>query len=91
MAYKKTDKLIKYNNQFNKDNYDRISLMIPKGTKEVIQLCAKVDGESVNGFINRLIDAEIDRMVAMGIIEVGADNTGTATADTTPGGGSENL
>lgn len=91
MAYKKTDKLIKYNNQFNKDNYDRISLMIPKGKKEVIQLCAKVDGESVNGFINRLIDAEIDRMVAMGIIEVGADNTGTATADTTPGGGSENL
>ena len=91
MAYKKTDKLIKYNNQFNKDNYDRISLMIPKGKKEVIQLCAKVDGESVNGFINRLIDAEIDRMVASGIIEVGADNTGTATADTTPGGGSENL
>ena len=91
MAYKKTGKLIKYNNQFNKDNYDRISLMIPKGKKEVIQLCAKVDGESVNGFINRLIDAEIDRMVAMGIIEVGADNTGTATADTTPGGGSENL
>ena len=71
MAYKKTDKLIKYNNQFNKDNYDRISLMIPKGKKEVIQLCAKVDGESVNGFINRLIDAEIDRMVASGIIEVG--------------------
>ena len=91
MAYKKTDKLIKYNNQFNKDNYDRISLMIPKGKKEVIQLCAKVDGESVNGFINRLIDAEIDRMVAMGIVEVGADNTGTPTADTTPGGGSENL
>lgn len=91
MAYKKTDKLIKYNNQFNKDNYDRISLMIPKGKKEVIQLCAKVDGESVNGFINRLIDAEIDRMVASGIIEVGENNTGTPKADTTPGGGSENL
>lgn len=95
MAYKKTDKLIKYNNQFNKDNYDRISLMIPKGKKELIQLCVKVDGESVNGFINRLIDAEIDRMVASGIIEVGENvgenNTGTATADKTPVGGSENL
>lgn len=91
MAYKKTDKLIKYNNQFNKDNYDRISLMIPKGKKEVIQLCAKVDGESVNGFINRLIDAEIDRMVASGNIEVEENNTGTPTADTTPGGGSEKL
>lgn len=62
MAYKKTDKLIKYNNQFNKDNYDRVSLMIAKGKKEQIQALAKINGESVNGFINRLIDAEIERM-----------------------------
>lgn len=62
MAYKKTDKLIKYNNQFNKDNYDRVSLMIAKGKKEQIQALAKSNGESLNGFINRLIDAEIERM-----------------------------
>ena len=37
MAYKKTDRLIAYNNQYNKDKYDRFSLMLPKGKKEVIQ------------------------------------------------------
>lgn len=56
MAYKKTDRLIKYNNNFNKDNYDRISLMVAKGKKEIIQAKAKDDNESVNAFINKAID-----------------------------------
>jgi hypothetical protein len=60
MPYKKTDKLIKYNNDFNKENYDRVSLMLPKGKKERIQEYVKQTGESVNGFINRLIDRELD-------------------------------
>lgn len=78
MAYKKTDKLIKYNNQFNKENYDRISLMIAKGKKEEIQALAKANGESVNGFINRLIDAEIERMERDGTDKQDTDSTGTA-------------
>lgn len=56
MAYKKTDRLIKYNNNFNKDNYDRISLMVAKGKKEIIQAKAKEDNASVNAFINKAID-----------------------------------
>lgn len=56
MAYKKTDRLIKYNNNFNKDNYDRISLMVAKGKKEIIQAKAKEDNVSVNAFINKAID-----------------------------------
>lgn len=75
MAYKKTDKLIKYNNQFNRENYDRISLMIAKGKKEQIQALAKLNAESVNGFINRLIDAEIERMEQNGKLDT--DSTGT--------------
>lgn len=78
MAYKKTEKLIKYNNQFNKDNYDRISLMIAKGKKEQIQALARAHGESVNGFINRLIDAEIERMERDGTGKQDTDSTGTA-------------
>lgn len=58
MAYKKTDKLIEYNNQYNKEKYDRFSLMLPKGKKSMIQQALK-DGESVNGFINALIDKEL--------------------------------
>lgn len=76
MAYKKTDKLIKYNNQFNKENYDRISLMIQKGRKEQLQALAKANGESVNKLINRLIEAEIERMG--GTVKLDADGTGTA-------------
>ena len=58
MAYKKTDKLIEYNNQYNRENYDRVSLMLPSGKKAIIKKALK-DGESVNGFINALIDKEL--------------------------------
>ena len=60
MAYKKTDKLIEYNNKFNKENYDRVSLMLPKGKKDIIKDKAKENGESVNAFINRAIDLLLD-------------------------------
>ena len=46
---KKFDK-IKYNNSFNKDAYDRFSLMLPKGKKEIIQKYAKRKNESINAF-----------------------------------------
>ena len=58
MAYKKTEKLIQYNNEYNRNNYDRVSLMLPTGKKEIIK-SALHDGESVNGFINALIDKEL--------------------------------
>lgn len=61
MAYKKTEKLIKYNNNFNRENYDRISLMVAKGKKEIIQAKAKENNESVNAFINRAIDLLLDK------------------------------
>lgn len=61
MAYKKTEKLIKYNNDFNRENYDRISLMVAKGKKEIIQAKAKENNESVNAFINRAIDLLLDK------------------------------
>ena len=66
MSYKKTDKLIKYNNDFNKNNYDRISLMLPKGKKDLIKSIASNNGESVNAFINRAIDTEINKSMGGG-------------------------
>ncbi len=59
MAYKDKSTAIKYNNEFNKQAYDRINLTVPKGKKEIIQRMAQLKGESVNAFINRLIDTEI--------------------------------
>ena len=38
-------------NQYIKDTYDRVSITLPKGTKQQI-----IDnGETVNGLINRLV------------------------------------
>lgn len=41
--------------------YDRVNLTMPKGKKETIQTHAEARGESVNGFINRAIDHEMER------------------------------
>lgn len=50
---------IAYNNTFIAGKYDRINLTVPKGKKEVIKDHAEANGESVNGYINRLIDEDI--------------------------------
>ncbi|MBQ8214974.1 MAG: hypothetical protein IJZ33_01795 [Clostridia bacterium] len=62
MAYKDRSTAIKYNNEYNKQAYDRINLTVPKGKKESIQTAAQANGESVNAFINRLIDTELERI-----------------------------
>ncbi len=56
MAFKNKSDAVKYTNEFNKQAYDRVSLMLKKGKKEIIQQKAKENGESVNAFINRAID-----------------------------------
>ena len=61
MAYKRKEAAIRYNNEFIKQTYDRINLTVPKGQKEAIQAHAATRGESVNGFINRVISEAIER------------------------------
>ena len=41
--------------------YDRISLIVPKGQKDLIQAHAEAQGESTNGFINRAISETMER------------------------------
>ncbi len=48
-------------NKWNKENYDRIETVVPKGKKEVIKAHAESRGESVNAFINRAIEETIQR------------------------------
>ena len=52
----------KWQNDYIDKTYDRINLTVPKGNKEVIKKAAAQCGESVNGFINRLIEAELERI-----------------------------
>ena len=56
----------KWQNDYIARTYDRINLTVPKGLKEVIQATAKQNGESVNAFINRLIEGELERLEAGG-------------------------
>lgn len=49
------------NEKYNAKAYDEIKVRVSKGKKEVIQSAAKANDESVNTFINRLIDTELER------------------------------
>lgn len=44
-----------------KNNYDRVVLTMSKGTKDKIKERAERNGESVNGYINRLINEDMKR------------------------------
>ena len=48
-------------NRYMAKAYDRISLIVPKGQKELIQAHAEAQGESTNGFINRAITNQMER------------------------------
>lgn len=43
------------NEKWNAKAYDEIKVRVPKGDKEKIQVFAQGNGETLNGFINRLI------------------------------------
>lgn len=51
----------KAQNKYISKKYDRINLIVPKGYKELIQAHAEANGESLTGYINRLISADMDQ------------------------------
>lgn len=57
-AIERLEKQYKRQNEHIKENYDRVSITLPKGTKERI----KATGESINGFVCRLVTDELDRL-----------------------------
>ncbi len=46
--------------KYNAKAYDRINIAVPKGTKAKVQALAEACGESVNGYINRIIKKAIE-------------------------------
>lgn len=52
---------IAYQNEFNKRNYDRIEIKVPKGGKAVIKAAATAAGQSVNEFIAKAIDERMEK------------------------------
>ena len=61
-AEEKVFNQISYQNSYNKERYDRISLMLPKGEKDRIKTAAAAAGESVNEYINKAIRQRIDHI-----------------------------
>lgn len=47
-------------NKYVKENYDRINVTFSKGRKNAIKAFADAQGESVNGFINRVVNAAMN-------------------------------
>ena len=47
--------------KYMKNNYDEIKVRVPKGRREAIQAYTEARGESVNAFINRVIEAEMEK------------------------------
>lgn len=50
-----------YKNNWQKENVDRVNLTMPKGHKDIIKAHAEARGESVNGFINRAINNQMEQ------------------------------
>ena len=48
-------------NKWNKENYDRIELIVPKGKKELVKAAADARGESLNAYINKAVDERMER------------------------------
>ena len=70
-------KKIKEQNESAKKRWDTVSCRLPKGTKERI----RAQGLKVNGLINRLVLAELDRLESIGPETEPDENT---TAQTEP-------
>lgn len=51
----------KANRKYEIEKTENIRIRVPIGKKEMIQKCAKLNNESINGMVNRLIDEELQR------------------------------
>lgn len=66
---KNSDAKIRANNKYTAAHYDRINMALPKGSRRLIEYCAKKHGESVNRYVCRVvlerIKQELDSEKAM--------------------------
>lgn len=51
---------IKYQTEYDRNHYDRIVIVVPKGKRDRIKRRANELGKSVNGYIGELIDKDME-------------------------------
>lgn len=61
MSFADKARTIQYNREYNEQNYERLAVTVAKGGKERIRQQAARQGESINGYINRLIKQDISK------------------------------
>lgn len=61
MAFADKEKALKYVNEYQKEKYDRITVMAEKGKKEVYAQAAKKAGMSLSAFIMMCVDEELKK------------------------------
>lgn len=58
---KNSDAKIRANNKYTAAHYDRINMALPKGSRELIDYCAKQRGETVNRYVCRAVLEQVRR------------------------------
>lgn len=62
MAYKNKKDMYKNVNEYQKNNYDRITVMATKGKKAEYSAAAKLKGMSLSAFVMDCVDSKIQEM-----------------------------
>lgn len=62
MAYKNKEDMYRNVNKYQKENYDRITVMAKKGKKAEYTEAAKLKGMSLSAFIMMCVDGKIEEM-----------------------------
>lgn len=70
-VYEMPKKQTEWTRAYNEKAYDRLAITIPKGQKQAVEAHASGKGQSVNGYVNGLIRAD------MGLTEDEWKNTST--------------
>ncbi len=58
---KNSDSKIRANNKYTNAHYDRINMALPKGSRRLIEYCAKLHGESINRYVCRTVLESVKR------------------------------
>ena len=62
MAYREKERELSYIAQYQKDKYDRITVMSQKGTKEKLKAAATLKNMSVSEFVLNCVTKELEKM-----------------------------
>ncbi len=61
MEKKNSDAKIRANNKYTAAHYDRINMALPKGSRTLIEHCAKFRGETLNRYVCRVVLEQVKK------------------------------